>query len=655
MSSSKDTTRHAAFSRMRSAPTLLQAVPRTGPGLPRKSRRVIPALVPAFAGALALSACQTISRFDPPAGGGDPSSLQQMRLEMPAVRDVLQGAILFLYDTQVRDRPGRGSSAFDWCGDREAPDGPAQSGTLGANEENERPRPVNAVATQESCRPRLFVSLPTSQRLHGIPSFGLDNENRVGEWNAVLGVVPKIPGNDGGRLFVGVQDSNMFVSTGVGYSLLHFEAPSDGALSEMVRLARDNIAGYRRGEGYAFWPPRPAITGAGHAYRTTHPPNVRVDRLERYARIFVEDPAALGGLTMGVAPDQWFRFLRWMQVLLDESANPHGIESATNIPGDLDDTSLAVAFGTLDRRLNGPPDAGRVEIDEEVLSALPRFRDLNRAKEDGQDAWKGADSGAFLTWLKDENAPAFSRPDQGIIPLGVNNVDCVVNANALLALSLTGRTNTPGYDDALRLMVRAIETEAWPECGLYYPQKMMFPYALSRAWRDGGARSPALDAALGVLVHDVLDQQSPDGSFDGGFDRSRDLSTALAVATLLNLGEETASSAGLDLAEYRHAIESGLQFLYRHRRAVPTRNRDTFASLHGRGGSGRTALSWEPGIVFADNLWNLMQWRSEAYTTAIVLEAFARYALAYDRQPAGISEGPRIQVDAAGMEFRVED
>ncbi|MCP4382512.1 MAG: hypothetical protein GY798_14035 [Hyphomicrobiales bacterium] len=611
-------------------------------------------LLPLIACTLAVTACQTIGPFDMDAGETHLPAVRQARLDMPAVRDVLQGALRSLHDMQIRDRAGRGSSAFDWCGDRRPTGGATAPGDGSAPEEHDRASHSAPMGDHESCRSRAFVSLPVSQRLHAIPAFGPDVRNVVGEWNAVLGVVPKIPGNNGGRLFFGVQDPNMFVSAAVGYPLLLFEAPAGGALSDMLRLTHDSIARYRRGEGYAFWPQQSSITAAGERYDVTHPLNVSAEDLESSIRMYAEDPDALGAFTSGMSPNERYRFLRWVRQLLDDQANPHGIESATNIPADVDDTSTAVAFGIVYRTWGGRAGAGDTGIDQSTLSALPRFRDLDRLREDGQDAWKGADSGAFLTWLKDEETPAFSRPDQGIIPLGVNNVDCVVNANALLALGLAGQTHAAGYDDALRLMVRAVESEAWPQCGLYYPQTMIFPYTLSRAWRDGRVRSPELRSALTVLIGSVLEEQSPDGWFDGGPDHSRDLSTALAVVTLLNLGEDIATSAGLRLTDYRNSIVRGLDYLYRHRRVVRVKHQDTLTAWPLEGRDPGFALSWEPGVFFADSFWNLAQWRSEAYTTAIVLEAFARYAMAYDRHPSGILDSPRLKVDEAGTDFRIE-
>lgn len=39
---------------------------------------------------------------------------------------------------------------------------------------------------------------------------------------------------------------------------------------------------------------------------------------------------------------------------------------------------------------------------------------------------------------------------------------------------------------------------------------------------------------------------------------------------------------------------------------------------------------WDSGILYSSSLHQLAHWRSHAQTTALVLEAFAKYILAYD-------------------------
>jgi len=582
---------------------------------------------------LLLLACQPATRLRPDAATQDLAAIQQARVADPVVKMIVRGVLLRLDDTQVRDRPGRHSSFYDYCGDRTG-----EALGAGGQESVELwpdaiPELTVAEHEAETCRSRVYVTLPVSKRFVGVSAFDLPIENEIGEWSTYLGIVPALRGSRKGRLFVALQDSSMFVTAAVGYPLFLLEPkPQARITAEILTLARDHIAGYRRGDGYNFWRQRPAQTAAGGTHAITYPNNLPPRLVEKVGRRYLAEPE-----------------------LFDPAINPYGADSAFNIPNDADDTATAVAFELLYRAHGGYPGAAARRIHEDALEILPRYRDLDREREDGHDAWKGTDSGAFLTWLKDEREPPFARPGAGVIPRDVNNVDCVVNANAVLALALAGKRETPGFDQAVELSARAVRQTAWPECGLYYPQRLIFPYAVSRAYRDGGVRAPVLVDVLGKLMTDVMLAQSDAGWFDGGADKGRDLSTALGVVTLLNLGEAVARRAGIPLEDYRSAIRLGLAYLADSARAVPVENPDTFARDGVNSGAAGGALAWEPGVFFASVFWDLVQWRSEAYTDAIVLEAFVRYALAYDRYQEGIRGPYRLGVDERTFDLTIVD
>jgi hypothetical protein len=551
------------------------------------------------------------------------------------VGSVIRGALLRLDDTQVRDRPGSSSSFFDYCG--------------------ERPQ-ARAIDPEPPCRAHVFVKLPLSQRIAGVHPFGLEIRNEIGEWSTYLGIAPSLLGRRRERLFFAIQDSTMFVPAAVGYPMFLLETPAkDGIVAQMLQLARGNIARYRRGDAYNFWISRPAQTGGNSDHLVTYPHNIPPRILERIGRRFLAHPEQFTPVTDNISSTQVVELRAWTETLFDPVQNPHGIDSAFNIPNDADDTSTAVAFERLYTNHRTLPGARHGLIRVQALEVLKHHRDLNRRREDGNDAWKGSDTGSFLTWLKDEDEPPFANPAEGVIPRAVNNVDCVVNANALLALGLSGRQDMPGFADAVRLTARAINEKAWPQCGLYYPQKMIFPYAVSRAYRDGAVRTPELSRQLGKLMRDVMAAQEPDGHFDGGLDKSHDLATALAAATLLNLGEEVARDAGIEPRAYRTALRSGLGYLYRSAREVAIRNPDTFARAPAALNAHTEALAWQPGIFFASAFWGLIEWRSEAYTNAIVLEAFLRYALAFDRHSDGIQGRYRLALDEQTLDLTALD
>ena len=123
----------------------------------------------------------------------------------------------------------------------------------------------------------------------------------------------------------------------------------------------------------------------------------------------------------------------WIKRCLRDETNFTGGAAFFNVPNDADDSSVAISTRYLHSLRNGR----KLSSDDlEVLRLFCLYRDLNRVMEDGRDSYKGKDSGAFLTWLKDENQPTFTTPNTGVIPLGVNNVDAVVNANVLFSFIL---------------------------------------------------------------------------------------------------------------------------------------------------------------------------------------------------------------------------
>lgn len=575
----------------------------------------------------------------------DLAAIQRRRLSEPAVQEVVKGVLLRLDDTQVRDRPGRHSSYYDYCG--------KQSLQRLVEGERDLRQPGGAgevrleVSEDETsgCRSRIYFALPDSQRVLGAPAYKLKVRNEIGEWSTFLGVSPSLRSAPHRRPFVAIQDSTMFVPAAVGYPLMLLQSSdSDGVVPEMLDLARRNIASYRRHDAYNFWPQRPPLTSDAKDFQVVCPHNLPLGLLGQVARRYLEEPERFAPITRNLRDNQRQGLRAWAEKVFDSRTNPYGADSVCNIPNDMDDTATAVAFELVYRRhgeLAGVEDG---LIEDAALDSFQRFRDLDRVREDGSDAWKGRDTGAFLTWLKRENGPVFTEPDLGVIPREANNVDCVVNANVLLALGLAGKTQMPGFGDAAHLMTRAITEHAWPECGLYYPQRMMFPYTLSRAYRDGGVRTPELTAALGTLMRDVMAGQAADGHFDGGADRSRDLSTALAVVALLNLGEHTARDAGIADGDYRQAISSGLSYLSADARKIRIRNADTFARRAAGDERHSQALTWDAGVFFSASFWGLVQWRSEAYTDAIVLEAFLRYALAFEKHEEGINGRYRVRL-----------
>lgn len=535
----------------------------------------------------------------------------------PDVGRTIAGALRYLDDTQIRDRAGRHSSHFDTC----APDGDGCSSVI------------------------LLNTLTRGYVERDSQSLGISIRNVAGEWANTIHVLPDVLGDADGEVGIAIQDSNVFVTAGVLYPLYFLDEqrlPPEARLAARTRsLGVASLARYRRGPAYSFWTEIPGETSPAPR---TGPLNLPIHSVRRLAAalsgpLFPLWSLVTAGLNVNVED--------WVRLVLDETRNPLGFDAIFNLPNDADDTALVVALQRLHSRLQ-PGDG--VHPDLPALHTLTRYRDTGRQQRDPRNLAAGAvDSGAFLTWLTDEERGVFSAPEAGVIPLAVNNVDCVVNANALFSLSINGGRGWAGYAPARDFLLSAVRSGAWADsCVLYYPQLMMLPYTLSRAYREGGMTAdPVMRAAMGQLLRDLLRLQQDDGGFPGGGDPTRDLSTALATSALLNIGAAVAPENGLFNA-YQHAVARGVRYLLDHRRDHPL----GFAppGSTGEGPYGNRGYRWGSGVLFAGSYGDLAHWRSEAYSTAIALEALIKFALAYDLTGATLLGGGRLQVGPDGIE-----
>ncbi len=537
------------------------------------------------------------------------------RLKIPGLRDTILGALLYLEDRQVRPRPGRGSLQWD------------------SSDEG------------DGCKVKLCLNFPFHENFEVPAPPMVEGRNRTGEWASHIHFLPKKVGIKGRNLFA-VQDSNLFMTAFIAYPLFLFDESglpeSRRHIANMLGLARRNIESFKRGEAFNFWAVLPGVRGGTER---TGPFNIPVPLLEKLGKAFLNPRF-----------DRLFRILSrgqktppkfWVSACLDPKVNPTGADALFNIPNDTDDTSTAVAFQSLYSKAF--PISGDL-VDRDSLRLFGKFRDLRRTREDGRDGWKPRGSGAFLTWLRPESEPTFGAPEKGVVPLGINNVDIVVNSNAAFSLALNGLKGLPGYRDCLALLASAVERKAWPEAGLYYPQFMIFPYSVTRAFRDGGAREGPMAGAMRTLLGHLLDVQEEyarnhsgrRGAFPGGEDRSDHLSTGLGVISLMNIGRRVAREIGRE-PEFDRGLDDGIRFLLRearHERVENETSRGAFATSDGK------CATWETGLFFAASFWDLAHWRSEAFTVAIALEALTKYALAYDLDGSSFAER-RLRLDPA--------
>ena len=75
------------------------------------------------------------------------------------------------------------------------------------------------------------------------------------------------------------------------------------------------------------------------------------------------------------------------------------------------------------------------------------------------------------------------------------------------------------------------------------------------------------------------------------------------------------------------------------------------ASLGGLYQPGVRAAVWTPGIFFSASVQKAAQWRSEPYTAAIVVEALAKYLLAWDYGSNNIMQVHGLQVAGGELTF----
>jgi len=532
--------------------------------------------------------------------GKAPVKAGHSRLAEPGLSDAIIGGLTFLHQCQVQDE-----------------------------EYHVSPRDFRS---QQGEKTGFFHYLRSSLSNHLI-----HEKHLPGSWP---GFVSFIPGR-GSRMLQPMftaTDYNLFITASTGLCLNYFDEsrlPGEHRFVEAMKAdALDAVEKFRRGPAYNFWLPR---SSRRYRYLHTRPLNIPVGFISMRKRI--NDLTGCWGLP-GFCESQLLT--DWIRMIHNRELNPHGAVALFNIPDDSDDSSLALIL----RLMNQPgalPEPG-------ILDAILAYRDLDRNRTDRYNVSLGPGTGAFLTWHKNEELPVFSRPEEGVIPLEVNNVDLVVNANVLLALALSGRSNEQGYTSTANLLARAIREQLWKDGNIYYPEKLCFPYAISRAVREARLTISTLDTVIPVLIHELIQEQKhfesrhPElkGAFPPFDSVSTVMATALGLNTLLNFGEVHARRAGLE-QEFRSLINGSVQFLLKQqeqKRSVLRKQEDI-------------PVSWPSGPLFSSSVHELAYWYSDAQTTGLVLEALSKYALEYDRIPVSQEPG-RLMLTGKGERLSIE-
>jgi hypothetical protein len=281
------------------------------------------------------------------------------------------------------------------------------------------------------------------------------------------------------------------------------------------------------------------------------------------------------------------------------------IKGLANVPSDSDSTSTAyVAMNYYELQKSGRRDQKFLkEVSPEVYENFSRFRDVDRKPHHFNRSYGYRDTGAFLTWLMDENdpdRPAKFAPPQGghRIPFGTNDVDCVVNTNVMKLLTWAGKTQIPGYQETCNYLKQTIDQEGYGNCGIYYPNSYSEILGLSQLH---GLNTSCLDSHYPKVLNYILDTQDWDGGWTnpppGRPDRVQ--STALALNALMELGDR-------NNPEHREKVRKGIQYL------LSKAQRDPHGNLY-----------WEGQVYFSavSQARFTVSWRSSAYTTALGAKA----------------------------------
>ncbi|WP_413575375.1 hypothetical protein ACLVWU_13720 [Bdellovibrio sp. HCB290] len=281
---------------------------------------------------------------------------------------------------------------------------------------------------------------------------------------------------------------------------------------------------------------------------------------------------------------------------------PH-FKGFANIPPDADTTSVSYAtFAYLNKIENG--EDSYQSLPDSVVRALSKARDVDR-KAHIYNAGQGQkNTGAFLTWLWDEDDPKmprnlFSKPHNGTrVPFNRNDVDCVVNANVLKVLTLAKNTDGPGYQAACNHLNRMAIQKDFFYCGMYYPSRYILPYTMAEILDQGGS---CLEPSRDRIISFLLKKQKRNGGWKNKFltrpDRIQ--STAWALSALAQIGDPNNP---------------------RHRQAV----RDAANYLAGMSARDRHGNVYWPGEVYFAATFVArypVVWRSSAYTTATAVKA----------------------------------
>lgn len=302
------------------------------------------------------------------------------------------------------------------------------------------------------------------------------------------------------------------------------------------------------------------------------------------------------------------------------------INQAANIMDDADDTSLgykAIALRKQYLAINLLPDTLNIDA-KFIANIFSKYRDTNRVARHWYNYVFGNDynTGAYLTWLGKERETrwnffkevghnfTFFMPFSKCYPLaykpympyGSNDLDAVVNSNILSTLAIYNQLDNKGAKSAINFIEKKAKAKYFDHLGIYYPNRYHFPYSVSEAFSNGVSN---LDKSAEYIIEFLLKNQANDGSWSSKRRVNKGdvlQSTAFALNALINFGD-------FEKYQTKLAIQKAIQYILNH-------------SL-----SDKNGLHWTGGVFFSGGtvVRNHLFWKSDAYTTSIIIKAFVKY------------------------------
>lgn len=409
-----------------------------------------------------------------------------------------------------------------------------------------------------------------------------------GEWPTSMGLQQGFILLGNKNLF---DDSNCFSTASIHNALarIYLKYPEYTAIPAMLDLSLERILAYKNNDKFNFWNALPPNRDLFRGENTIRQPLVR-------------------------RPTNYILKTRY-------------INNAANVVEDADDTSLGYLAIALNQKTKKLQRNTNVAIDSlpSIAPIFEKYRDSARKNFHWYNLLNGnyRNTNAYLTWLGDEyqfrkwsllkvlghnaifflpSSQCFPHAYKPYIPYGTNDLDAVVNANILSALATYNELDAKGVSSAIKFIESKSKSEAYSRAGVYYPNRYQFPYAVSQAYANGVNQ---LKPSTEYLLKFILEHQKKDGSWSSDWrlnKKDKLQSTAYALNTLVNIGNISENGTKIP-------IEKAINYLL---------ERAIFDS---------DGVHWQGGVFFSGGtvVRNTLLWKSDAYTTVIILNALANY------------------------------